>query len=277
METLELAGDIYAAGPDESEFPELWDGLVGLWSPSWSGPTGLELIDFSGNQNHGTLTNMDAATDWVVDGERGWVNDYDGSDDEVIIPDSASLSITQNITLTAWIYPRAVAANYVVVEKGEGTLATISYYMAIRAAKLNFVIQQNATTGNNQNSISNIAVNTWSHVAVTWDGSVMRFYINGDLDRAVASTISSIQDTAALTGIGGIPNSAAWPFDGQIGPASIYSIAQPDNAMASMSAGASPLTPARRRVTKAPAAVALMAMERAISRRVASRVFGRVN
>ncbi len=55
----------FARYRDESERPDLWKGLVGLWAP-YLGPTGNKLLDWSGYWNHGTLTNMDPATDWVV-------------------------------------------------------------------------------------------------------------------------------------------------------------------------------------------------------------------
>ena len=63
----------------EAENPGLWKGLVGLWAPTL-GPTGLTLRDWSGYGNHGTLTNMDPATDYVPS-EKGWALDYDGDDD----------------------------------------------------------------------------------------------------------------------------------------------------------------------------------------------------
>ena len=49
----------------ESDKPDLWTGLPGLWMPSL-GVTGDTLRDISGYGNHGTLTNMDPATDWVM-------------------------------------------------------------------------------------------------------------------------------------------------------------------------------------------------------------------
>jgi hypothetical protein len=45
-----------------------------------------EQLGFAGN--HGTLTNMDPATDWVFDSELGrWGLDFDGSGDNVNVPD----------------------------------------------------------------------------------------------------------------------------------------------------------------------------------------------
>jgi len=55
----------FAPRDGEPLFPELWDGCVGAWNPGL-GPSGLTLRDWSPYKNHGTLTNMDAGTDWVM-------------------------------------------------------------------------------------------------------------------------------------------------------------------------------------------------------------------
>ena len=62
----------------------LRDGLVGAWCPSL-GATAGTLLDRSGRNNHGTLTNMDPATDWVQSGGRGAL-DFDGVNDQVSFP-----------------------------------------------------------------------------------------------------------------------------------------------------------------------------------------------
>lgn len=50
-------------------YPGLWRGCVGAWAPCL-GPTGLRLQDNTDFGNHGTLTGMDPATDWVVSGGK---------------------------------------------------------------------------------------------------------------------------------------------------------------------------------------------------------------
>lgn len=72
----------FARYAGESLYPNLWNGLVGAWVPAL-GPTGLVLRDVSGRGSHGTLTDMDPATDWVV-GEKGYALDFDGSNDTVV-------------------------------------------------------------------------------------------------------------------------------------------------------------------------------------------------
>jgi hypothetical protein len=53
----------FAPRDGQAIWPELWRGCVGAWNPGL-GPTGLRLYDWSPYRNHGTLTNMDAGTDW---------------------------------------------------------------------------------------------------------------------------------------------------------------------------------------------------------------------
>jgi hypothetical protein len=70
----------------QSDYDSLREGLVLAICPSVSGATGYRAVDVSGRGNHGTLTNMDAASDWVV--SNGMALDFDGSDDYVNVPAS---------------------------------------------------------------------------------------------------------------------------------------------------------------------------------------------
>ena len=74
----------YAKNASESANPNLWKGLVGAWMPSF-GVTGNTLKDVSGNGNDGTLTNMDAATDWVAT-SKGLAINFDRATNYVTTP-----------------------------------------------------------------------------------------------------------------------------------------------------------------------------------------------
>lgn len=67
-------------------YPSLWQGCIGAWAPCL-GPTGLTLRDWSAYRNHGTLTNMDPATDWALSGGAHALN-FGGSNRYVVIPNS---------------------------------------------------------------------------------------------------------------------------------------------------------------------------------------------
>jgi hypothetical protein len=51
-------------------------------------------------------------------------------------------------------------------------------------------------------SPSALAVNAWSHVAVTWDGSIMRLYVNG-VEVANHARTGTLQTTTTPLRIGG--------------------------------------------------------------------------
>ena len=83
-------------------YPELWKGCVGAWAPCL-GPTGLTLRDWSGFAQHGTLTNMDVGTDWVVDRGR-YALDFDGTNDFVTAsPSAVNIQQTDAFSGSAWI------------------------------------------------------------------------------------------------------------------------------------------------------------------------------
>ena len=90
----------FARYAGESMRPGLWKGLVGLWAPML-GPTGVTLGDWSGRRKHGTLTNMDPATDWVP-GPMGRALDFDGSDDYVDVPFGKGLNVGGDYTACYW-------------------------------------------------------------------------------------------------------------------------------------------------------------------------------
>jgi len=90
----------WARNRAESEFPNLWDGLVGSWQPQL-GPTGvITLPDRSGYGNHGTLNGSMTNDDWVV-GPKGYALDFDGTNDYISAPATSSVQITGNLTLVA--------------------------------------------------------------------------------------------------------------------------------------------------------------------------------
>jgi len=94
-------------------YPQLRHGLVGSWCPSL-GSTGALLIDRSNSGNHGVLTSMDPATDWVPSQGRLCL-DFDTTNDYVLINQNATFfcsgspcAITwwENVTDNTRDYPR---------------------------------------------------------------------------------------------------------------------------------------------------------------------------
>lgn len=83
---------------DESEFPELANRVLRSWSPCL-GVTGSRVPDLSRASQWGTLTGMDAATDWTL-GDGAFGLDFDGVDDWVDF--GANSFAGTNFTVVSW-------------------------------------------------------------------------------------------------------------------------------------------------------------------------------
>lgn len=236
----------YARNKYQAAFPELWEGLVFYADPTL-GPTGLTLYDQSGNGINGQMNGMVAADAWVV-GERGYAIEFDGSDDEVVIPDNAALDITTSISLSVWIrWDQYTGSNQFAISKGNPSVYSI------------FLVNNSTIIGEYRNGgfitlNSNVTPDfgVWYHVVWTYSKSraEMKIYINGKETNSSnpASTISTNNNVLRIGN-----HQLGLPHDGQIGPASIYNIALPENRIQLMAAGATPAMLAEDVILKAPA------------------------
>ena len=120
----------HAKSQAEAEYPELWRGLVGAWSPCLSPRGGTVLRDLSGRGNHGTLTNMDPETDWVTRGGKQAL-DFDGSNDYVNLERRVLDDVASACTINAWVATTAAASVYrtVFTQVGPGTNTSNTMYL----------------------------------------------------------------------------------------------------------------------------------------------------
>ena len=177
---------------DESAHPDLWSGVVGYWAPCL-GRTGLRLHDVSRYNNWGALTNMDAATDWVIDGGQ-YALDFDGSNDFVLIGSQSALSgAFARMTKAIWIRPAQTAIQkYVFADfNTSGTTSRLSISHDTKAKAF-----QNTATS--LTSTTTLAIGQWYHIVVTRnDGTgagntgLMSLYLNGVLEASTSYSYTS--------------------------------------------------------------------------------------
>src|SRR5262249_32853026 len=74
-------------------------GLVAAYG--FEEPSGTTAVDSSGKGNTGTLVNGPTRT---TSGKFGSALTFDGTNDYVNVPDSASLNLTNAVTMEAWVY-----------------------------------------------------------------------------------------------------------------------------------------------------------------------------
>lgn len=205
-------------------YPELWRGCVGAWAPCL-GPTGVTLRDWSGFGNHGTLTNMDAAGDWVPSQGR-YTLDFDGTDDVVAVGNAPSLqfNFTDRFSFSAWIKTTATTGGII------GKRSTTGWYFTIDGANIiSLVLQGTGVTAIIVNSVaSGVSDGNWHHVAATYRGNSSASGISMFVDGRQVSTTTVLNTVAGTcintdaVAIGGV-STTTFRFTGQIDDCRAYS------------------------------------------------------
>ncbi len=205
----------------------LSNGLVGYWKmdeSSWTqNCSTATATDSSGNSNNG-ISCPSTTGPTTASGKYGNAGSFDGSDDYVSVTNTTSINLSGNFTISAWVNPTSVGSLNEVISK-EGTSA--GYYMWIDS---NRKIRVGFNTGASEATSTNaISLSTWSHIVGTWDGTNLRIYINGALDKTTAGSSNPAATTNALS-IGAYRDGTS-RFTGKIDEARVYNRAlSPDES-----------------------------------------------
>ena len=190
-------------------------GLVGAWCPSL-GPSGYTLLDRSGRGQHGTLTNMDAGSDWVGT-SGGWALDFDGVNDYV----DARQTLTGAFTVSAWVNRRTAGTDG--FRHVWGNLSNANTYMISIS---NTQVWSQSDTAATFKTYSGFAFSNsvWCHVVVTRDSANgVRVWKDGVESTSGTQTVTG---TYTLQGIGRYANAAGgnapYQWDGQIGDIGVW-------------------------------------------------------
>ncbi len=191
------------------------------WQANWEfdSVAGGAVPDHSGNGNHGVLYNMDPNFSWV-DGRVGQSLQLDGSNDYVLVPYAASLDITEEITVEAWVIPDTRPGYHVIACKGSYT-----YFLSTISGKITFLIgRQNPTGWNIVLRGNTVLKNTqWYHLAGTYKDGNAKVYVNGVLDGQMSGVDENIRTNNFPISIGSAASySSTYYFQGVIDQVNIF-------------------------------------------------------
>lgn len=193
-------------------------GLVAAFN--FNEANGGTLYDLSGSNNNGTVS----GAAWTGSGKYGGGLLFDGVNDMVTVNDANALDFTNTFTLEAWVNP-TVNGNWstVIFKERPGGMLYSLYTNNGTTRPVGQVFLSN----NEQDAIGTAAIplNTWTHLASTYDGTTLRLYVNGTQVATKAIT-GSLANTASPLRLGGNSIWGEW-FNGQIDNVRIYNRSLP--------------------------------------------------
>lgn len=159
--------------------------------------TGATAVDSSGLGNDGAITQAGRTNN----GRFGRALSFDGVNDWVTVKDAASLDFSKAMTLEAWVYPHVAMSAWSSILAKE--TSTGSAYSLIANAGTN---QPDAgvLTGSWHElpGGTSLPANTWKHLAATYDGAMLRLYIDA-IQVAQGAVTGPIQVSNGVLRIGG--------------------------------------------------------------------------
>ncbi len=188
-------------------------GLVAAYGFDEAG--GTSATDSSGSGNTGTISGAVRTI-----GHAGSSLSFDGVNDWVTVPDAASLDLTTGMTVEAWVYPTALGTAWrtILFKEQVGDLVYGMYANrdSTRPNAQVFVAGQ----ARDVDGTGALPLNTWSHLAATYDSAALRLYVNGTQVAQVART-GAIATSTGVVRIGGNNIWGEW-FAGRIDDVRVY-------------------------------------------------------
>ncbi len=169
------------------------DGLVGYWKMDEG--VGATILDNSGTGNTGVFGTGSSAPGWT-NGKFGVGTSFD-SNDYITVSHNTTLNPT-NLTFSAWVYLSSLSNYQMIFSKFNGS--TGGYDFRLNASKQPEIVLVGLSSPSLGLVTGNTAVGTttWTHIAATYDGSRIKLFINGILDKEVATSGSLSTSTTSL-------------------------------------------------------------------------------
>jgi hypothetical protein len=186
-------------------------GLVAAYGFEESG--GSTVVDASSLGNNGVLSPTTARTA----GKFGNALLFDGSSSMVTIADAPSLDLTSALTLEAWVYQTRGGPGWSTVYKSND----VYYLEDISPAAGGAPAAGGTFAATPLFGTTPLTLNTWSHLATTYDGTTQKLYVNGTQVASRAQT-GAIQTSNLPLSIGGDTVQGQQFFQGRIDEVRVY-------------------------------------------------------
>jgi glucose/arabinose dehydrogenase/PKD repeat protein len=141
--------------------------------------SGTVVNDSSTAKNNGTAVGGPLST---TAGRFGRALSFDGVNDKVEVPDSASLELVNALTVEAWVQPKSSRLHAPIVAKETSNYYTYKLEAGgeVKGIPEGF-ISDAPWSWEDAEDTKALTNGSWTHLAMTYDGTNMRLYVNGVL------------------------------------------------------------------------------------------------
>jgi len=219
---------LYSMGGNKVSVPPkvsggLASGLMGYWTFDGKDMANGVAQDKSGNGNNGNLINIATST-FYAQGKMGQGLKFDGVDDRVkIVGSMTSTSLTNLSQKSVFMWIKILNPSKINISSYDGGYWTapcgdlfikqsIGYSIDI------FVRNSDCTTVNQS---GNVIGSSWAYVGYTYDGSKVRYYVNGALTGTPDNLTGTIAGTGEITTIGA-RSTGTYSWDSLVDDVRIY-------------------------------------------------------
>lgn len=179
------------------------NGFAGVWHLNENPSAGANAIrDRTVNEYHGTCSGTMTSQN-ITAGVIGEALSFNGSTDTI---EAGMLNVSDSYTLSCWVKPsRGLNTNWrFIIKEASYTLWFDTKWDGIRAEHFTDVRMWRGIYQDTPDSIPNfMALEEWSHIACTYDGKIIRLYVNGeavDSSQSIASSVHVHNEYPVLFG-----------------------------------------------------------------------------
>jgi hypothetical protein len=161
---------------------------------------------------------------------------FDGLSQFLTVSNNPTLNPTNAITVECWMNPSGLPDEFCDIVSKDGETSERQYLLTLDGATRQIRAHISVPSGFYYFAGSSVLqTGVWNHVAMTYDGSRLKLFVNGQLDGSVAVTGPIISTSQPLRIGGGAPvGRRQYFFAGQIDDVSLYNRALSSNEIAAI-------------------------------------------
>ena len=217
-------------------------GLVALIDGNGAPPAGGGTItDSSGSGNDGTVASGQEPAHETTERRSGTgAYEFDGANDKILLGDlNGQIGGQDKLTISAWVYRDDTGDDRIVCKSSGTNVANHAFSMGVVNAggtesRIRMRVGTTTMVATSMDGALTFPTQEWTHLAMTYDGTELRSYVNGELDPNVFSVNGNLLSTADPVTIGNVNNAQNRHFNGKLDDVGLWNRALTANEIESL-------------------------------------------